>query len=81
MEFRICFSITKYENDIISLCETSNELIHGFCLSKVHFRHSGPLKLINLFALLYLSPVWNRYPKGSQTTSATKRSMIAYNEI
>ena len=81
MEFRICLRIAKYENDIISLCETSNELIHGFCLSRVQFRHSGPSKLINLFALLCLSPVWNRYPKGSHTTSATKRSMIASNKI
>ena len=30
MEFRICISIAKYENDIFSLFETSSEFIHAF---------------------------------------------------
>ena len=31
--------------------------------------------------LLGLTQVWKRYPKGSHTTGATKRSVIAYDEI
>ena len=31
---------------IFLLFETSNKLIHGFNLSKIHFHLSGPLKLI-----------------------------------
>ena len=28
MEFRICFTIAKYKDDIFSLCKTSNQLTH-----------------------------------------------------
>ena len=45
MEFRICFSIAKYENEIFSLFETNSEFIQPFCLSEVHFHQSGPLTL------------------------------------
>ena len=38
--------ITKYENDIFSLNETSNGFIHAFCLSKIHFHKPGSFKLI-----------------------------------
>ena len=39
-------------------------------IPKIHFHQSGPFKLIKtmlkyLHVLLGLSPVWNRYPKGS----------------
>ena len=81
--FLTMFSIAVYENDIFSLCETSNEFTHAFCLTKVHFHHSGLLKLnaVIFSLLLGSSPVWNRYPKGSHTTLASKHSIIAYDEI
>ena len=34
MEFRICFTSVKYENDIFSLCETSNVLFTLFIIKK-----------------------------------------------
>ena len=40
MEFRVCFTIAKYENAICSLCETSDVFIHAFCSSLIHFYHS-----------------------------------------
>ena len=46
MEFRVCFITAKYENDIFSLCETSNAFIDAFCYSKIHFHQSGPFTLI-----------------------------------
>ena len=75
MEFRICFSTAKNEIDIFSLCVISNAFIHAFCLSKIHFRQTGSLKSEIVSLLLGLSPVWNRYPKGSHTTLAIKRSV------
>ena len=50
-------------------------LVH-FYYSKVHFHQLGPFELIEamlnfLNVLLGLSPVWNRYPKGSHNTGAT----------
>ena len=55
--------------------------IYAFCNVKIHFYLLGPLKLIqtmlkSVHILLGLSPIWNRYPKGSHTTGATKRSKI-----
>ena len=54
------------------------------CLSKIHFRQSGPLKLIKtmlkfcrLYLGLYVSMVWNRYSKDSHTSGLTKHSMIS----
>ena len=46
MEFRVCFTIANYENNIFSLCEICNALIDAFCYSKIHFHQSGPFKLI-----------------------------------
>ena len=76
MEFRVCFTIAMYENDILSLCETVNVLIVAFGYAKSHFQELGPFKLIktmlkSLHVLLGLSPVWNRYPKGSPKKEAT----------
>ena len=34
-EFLICFTIAKYENVILSLCETINVFIDAFCYSKI----------------------------------------------
>ena len=76
MEFRVCFTVPKYENDMFSLCETSYAFIDAFCYSKIHFHQS-----ISLHVLLGLSPVWNRYPKGSLAKGANKRSLIVYDEI
>ena len=49
MDFRVCFTkftTAKYENDMFSLCETSNAFIGAFCYSKIHFHQSGQFKLI-----------------------------------
>ena len=46
MKFRVCFTLAKYENDMLSLCETTNVFIDLFCYSKIHFRLLGSLKLI-----------------------------------
>ena len=46
MEFRACFTFAKYENDMLSLCETSNVFLMHFCYSKIHFHQLGPFKLI-----------------------------------
>ena len=37
--------------------------------------------LKSIHILLGSSQVWNRYPKGSHTKEATKRSIIAYDDI
>ena len=75
MELRVCFTITKYENDMLSLCETINVFIDAFYYSKIYLHQSGPFKLIktmlkSLHVLLGLSPVCNRYPKGSHKKGA-----------
>ena len=69
MEFRVCFAMAKYENDMFLLYETSNAFIGAFCYSKTHFHPSGPFKSIkimlkSLHVLLGLSPVWNRSQKS-----------------
>ena len=46
VEFRVCFTMTMYENDMFLLCETSNAFIGAFCYSKIHFHPSGPFKSI-----------------------------------
>ena len=30
MEFRVCFSFATYENDLLSLCETTNVFIDAY---------------------------------------------------
>ena len=45
MEFQVRFTFAKYENDMLSLCETSNVFIDAFCNSKIHFHQLGPCKL------------------------------------
>ena len=42
----MCFTFAKYENDMLSLCETNNEFIDVFCNSKIHFHQLGQFKLI-----------------------------------
>ena len=64
MEFRICFSIAKYENDIFSLCDTSNEFTLAFFPFQNPFSSVRTVKIDHIFAffLLCLSPVWNGLP-------------------
>ena len=76
MEFQVCFTFAKYENDMLSLFETTNVFIDVFCTSKIHFHQLGPFKLIKtmlkfLNVLKSLSPVCNHYPKGSHNSLAT----------
>ena len=46
MEFIVCFTFAKFENDMLSLCETINVFIDAFCDSKIHFHQLRPFKLI-----------------------------------
>ena len=46
MEFQVCFTFAKYENDMLSLWETTNVSVYAFCNSKIHFHQIGPFKLI-----------------------------------
>ena len=46
IEFRVCFTIAKYKNDLFLLCETKNVIIDAFCYSKIHFHQLEPFKLI-----------------------------------
>ena len=46
MEFQVCFTFAKYENDMLLLCETTNVFIDGFRNSRIHFHQLGPFKLI-----------------------------------
>ena len=48
MEFQVCFTFAKYENDMLSLCETTDVFIDAFCSSKIHFYQLGPFKLIKV---------------------------------
>ena len=70
MEFRVYFTTAKYENDVCLLCETSNAFIRAFCHSTVLFHQAGTFRSIktmlkSFHVLFSLSPVWNRYIKGS----------------
>ena len=46
MEFQVCFTFAKYENDNLLLCETTNVFIDAFCDSKIHFHQLGTFKLM-----------------------------------
>ena len=46
MEFRVCFAIAKYENDMLLLCKTTNVFIDAYCYEKTHFHQLGPLNLL-----------------------------------
>ena len=41
MKFRVCFTLEKYEYNILSLCETTNAFIGAFCYSKLHIYQFG----------------------------------------
>ena len=46
MKIRECFTLANYENDMLSLCETTNVFIDAFCYSKTHFHQLGSFKMI-----------------------------------
>ena len=46
MEFHVCFTFEKYENDMWALCEKTIVFIDVFYYSKIHFHQLGPFKLI-----------------------------------
>ena len=82
MPFRVCCTIVKYENDIISSCEKT----HAFMLFDIPFSSVRTNKFMktmlkSFHVLLCLSPVCNSHPKGSYTKGATKHSIITYGEI
>ena len=37
MEFRVCFTTAKYENNVFSLCKTKNAFIDAFAIPKSIF--------------------------------------------
>ena len=37
IEFRVCFTLAKYENDMLSLCETTNVSVDSFLFLKNPF--------------------------------------------
>ena len=46
MKFRVCFTLAKYENDMLSLCETTNVFIDPFLLFQIQFHQLRSFKLI-----------------------------------
>ena len=46
MKFRVCFTLAKYKNDMLLLCETTNVFIDPFCYFRIHFQQLGSFKLI-----------------------------------
>ena len=46
MKFQVCFTLAKYENDMLSLCETTNVFIDVYYYSKIHFHQLGSFKFI-----------------------------------
>ena len=46
MEFQVCFTFAKYENDMLLLCETTNVFIDAFCNSKINFHRLEPFQLV-----------------------------------
>ena len=72
MEFRVCFTIAMYENDMLSLCETINVFIDAFAIPKSIVISKDRLTMLkSLHVLLGLSPVWNHYAKDSHKKGAT----------
>ena len=77
MEFRVCFAMAMYENDLFLLCVTSSAIIGAFCYSKIHFHPSGPFKSIKtmlkslVHVLLGLTPVWDCFPKDGHKKGTT----------
>ena len=51
MEFRVCFAMAMYENDMFLLLQTFNAFIGVFCYSKIHFHPSGQFKSIKIMVV------------------------------
>ena len=52
-ELQVCFTFSKYENDTLSLCETTNVFIDSDLLFQIHFHRLGPFKLIKNIFLIF----------------------------
>ena len=37
MKFRVCFTLTKYEKDMLLVCETTNVFVDAFLLFQIPF--------------------------------------------
>ena len=65
MEFRVCFTGAKFENDMLALCETTNMtnvFIDALCYSKFHSHQLGPFRLINtMFKSVHVCYVYLQY--------------------
>ena len=46
LKVQVCFTLAKYENDMLSLCETSNVFTDAFWLFQDPFHQLGSFKLI-----------------------------------
>ena len=46
MKFRVCFKLANYENDMLSISETTNVFIDAFLLFLTHFHQLGSFILI-----------------------------------
>ena len=46
MKFRVCFTLANYENDMLSLCETTNVFIDAFLLFQNPFSSVRVIKSI-----------------------------------
>ena len=47
MKFQVYFTLAKYENDMLLLCEITYVLLMLFCYFKIPFHQLGSFKLIN----------------------------------
>ena len=59
MKFRVCFTLAKYEKDMLALCETTNVFIDPFLLFQIQFHQLGSFKLIK--TMLKSLKVWKVY--------------------
>ena len=75
MELRVCFIIAKYENDMLSLCETINVFIDAFCYSNIHLHQLGLFKLIK--TMLISVHVYLQY--GIVIHPSLERDYLAFN--
>ena len=61
---------SKYENDTLSLCETTNVFIDAYLLFQIHFHQLGPFKLIKtMLKSLIISSVESLSKEKSQYMS------------
>ena len=68
MEYRVCFTLANYENNMLSLCETTNVFIDALCYSKFHFHQLGSFKWIKtMFKSLNVCKVYLQWEIAIQT--------------